>query len=331
MRTSAPAALNPMSQPNDPGEAVRYLSIDTELAGQRVDNFLIARLKGVPRSRVYRLLRTGEVRVNKGRIRPDYRLVTGDVVRIPPMRQGAAEGATPTVGANQLTRLQGTVIYEDADLLVIDKPAGIAVHGGSGLSYGVIEALRMLYPLAPSLELVHRLDRDTSGCLLVSKRRSTLRTLHELMRRGGVEKRYLALLAGQVPWHERRVDAPLRKNVLRSGEREVRVDPEGNPSLTLFRCVQRFEQATLVEAALITGRTHQIRVHAAHLGHPVLGDTKYGDAEANRGMRLLGLRRLFLHAAALSFPRPGHPGPFRISAPLPQELQAVLDAMTPRK
>lgn len=331
MCVSASTSRNPMSRPSDPSETVRYITIDSELAGQRVDNFLIASLKGVPRSRLYRLLRKGEVRVNKGRVKPDYHLAAGDVVRIPPMRQGDSDRVTPAVGSSQLGRLQATIIYEDADLLVVNKPAGLAVHGGSGLSYGAIEALRVLYPLERSLELVHRLDKDTSGCLLISKRRSILRALHELMRRGEVEKRYLALLAGRVPWKERRVNAPLRKNVLRSGEREVRVDPAGSPSLTLFRCVKRFEQATLVEATLLTGRTHQIRVHAAHVGHPVLGDTKYGDTEANQRMRLFGLKRLFLHATALSFPRPGQGGTFRISALLPEELKAIVDALTPTK
>ncbi len=307
------------------GPAV-LLIVDEGSAEQRIDNFLLARLKGVPRSRIYRLLRTGEVRVNKGRVRPEYRLVSGDQVRIPPLRRGAEEEA-PALGPQQLQRLREAILFEDAELLLIDKPAGMAVHGGSGLSHGMIEALRQIYPPPLALELVHRLDRDTSGCLLIAKRRSALRAVHELLRKGSVEKRYLALVSGRVDWAERRVDVPLRKNLLRGGEREVRVDPSGSPSVTLFRRVRAFPQATLVEARLLTGRTHQIRVHAAHLGHPILGDDKYGDPEANRTLRALGLRRLFLHASALSFPRGGGAEPFRGSSPLPEELERVLERL----
>lgn len=312
-------------------EGARAVTVDPESAGQRIDNFLLSLLKGVPRSRVYRLLRTGEVRINKGRTRPDYRLAAGDVVRIPPVRTGDAGSPLSEVGLDQLARLRHAIVYEGPDLLVIDKPAGLAVHGGSGLRYGAIEALRQIYPEVRSLELVHRLDRDTSGCLLVSKRRSTLRALHELMRAGKVDKRYLALLAGRVSWQHWREDAPLRKNVLRSGEREVRVDADGNRSLTLFRRIQCYDRATLVEVTLVTGRTHQIRVHAAHIGHPVLGDTKYGDPDANKAMRALGLRRLFLHANALSFRLEGETESFQVRCTLPVELRKVVEKLQATK
>lgn len=321
----------PHSSPPEPEPqgvvAAYHLSVDAGLADQRIDNFLLARLKGLPRSRIYRLLRTGEVRVNKGRVRPDYRLAAGDQVRIPPLRRSRDADVRQGVDPHQLRRLQDAILFEDVELLLIDKPAGMAVHGGSGLSHGVIEVLRQLYPPPAALELVHRLDRDTSGCLLVSKRRSALRVLHSLLRGGAVDKRYLALVRGRIDWVEHRVSAPLRKNLLRGGEREVRVDPAGSPSVTLFRRVRTFSQATLLEARLLTGRTHQIRVHAAHLGHPILGDDKYGDPEANRGLRPLGLRRLFLHASALSFPRGECAEPFQGRAPLPEELQQVLERL----
>jgi len=326
MRAAAPPRATSSPCLPEPGDRVCYVAIDSELAEQRIDNFLLSRLKGVPRSRVYRLLRTGEVRVNKGRVKPDYRLAAGDEVRIPPVRRGSDEAAGAVIGPRPLHQLEGAILYQDDDLLLIDKPAGMAVHGGSGVSFGVIEALRQLYPMQ-ALELVHRLDRDTSGCLLVSKCRSGLRRLHELMRAGTVEKRYLALLKGPIDWDRQRVNAALRKNLLRSGEREVRVDPEGSPSVTLFRRIQVFTTATLVEARLLTGRTHQIRVHAAHLGHPILGDEKYGDPVANREMRRFGLRRLFLHASTLSFPLSGQGKGFEMTAPLPAELQFVLERL----
>jgi 23S rRNA pseudouridine955/2504/2580 synthase len=251
-------------------------------------------------------------------------------VRIPPLRLPRPEAAVRAPDP-WLARIDGSVLFEDERLLIVDKPAGLAVHGGSGLSFGLIEALRQLRPGA-ELELVHRLDRDTSGCLAVSKRRSTLRNLHALIREGGMEKRYLALILGDLPRPELEVDAPLTKNVLKGGERLVQVDRvEGKPARTRFRRVRRlsFEGrgATLVEALLVTGRTHQIRVHAAHLGTPLAGDPKYGDFEANRRLKSVGLERLFLHACALGFRADYMSAPLRIEAPLPQGLVDVLDAL----
>jgi 23S rRNA pseudouridine955/2504/2580 synthase len=292
-------------------------------AGQRIDNFLMRRLKGVPRSVIYRILRRGEVRVNARRIGPDYRLVAGDQVRVPPVR-AAAERPVPQPGAGLAATLAASILYEDDRLLVVNKPAGLAVHGGSGVSYGVIEALRALRPGERELELVHRLDRDTSGCLMLAKRRSLLRLLHGLQRDDRIEKRYLALLAGRWRRGAARVDAPLRKSVLHGGERMVKVAADGKEAVTELRVVQRFTDSTLVEAVLVTGRTHQIRVHAAHLGTPILGDAKYGDPEANRHYRQLGLRRLFLHAATLVIRWPGDEPPLRVDAPLDPELSRFL-------
>ncbi len=316
----------PLSDPTERPKAVELLRVDPEFAGQRIDNFLMARVKGVPRSHLYRVLRRGEVRVNKGRIKPDYRLQAGDLVRIPPLRQ--AETAEPGQAPAAVVRgLAEAVLYEDDRLLVVDKPAGLAVHGGSGLSFGLIETLRRERPDSP-LELVHRLDRDTSGCLILAKRRSTLRDLHESLRESAMDKRYLALLAGTLPKAETLVDAPLLKNTLRSGERVVRVDAaEGKAARTIFKRLRQFGGLTLVEVRLLTGRTHQIRVHAAHLGAPVAGDDKYGDAEANRRLRALGLKRLFLHAAALTFQADYMPKPLRVEAPLPAALEAVIRAL----
>jgi 23S rRNA pseudouridine955/2504/2580 synthase len=305
--------------------AVQWLDISNEQAGQRIDNFLLRVLKGVPKSRIYRLLRKGEVRVNKGRIGPEYRLASGDQVRIPPVRVAPTGAAVPPGGV--LQRLAAAVIYEDERLLVLDKPCGMAVHGGSGLDYGVIEGLRALRPQAPFLELVHRLDRETSGCLMVAKKRSELRTLHELLRRGGVHKRYLLLTMGdwqRGPWQ---VDAPLKKNQLSSGERIVRVDSLGKPALTRFRCLQAYPGTSLMEADLETGRTHQIRVHAAHTGYPLAGDDKYGNPEFNRRLRKLGLKRLFLHAHYLAFRDPDRDRSIAVSAPLGEDLRAFIQQL----
>lgn len=293
--------------------------------GQRIDNFLLRELKGVPRTLIYRLLRKGQVRVNKGRVKPNRKLSPGDVVRIPPVRLPTREEAGKP-GILLLELLDKSIIYEDELLLIINKPSGLAVHGGSGISFGVIEILRALRPEAKFLELAHRLDRDTSGCLLVAKKRSALRILQDLQREGKVNKRYLALLKGHWRRGKEDVRVPLKKNILQSGERRVKVDPEGKDSRTIFRVKQGYAQATLVEAELKTGRTHQIRVHAAWLNSPILGDTKYGDEMANKSARSLGLKRLFLHAATLRFPWPGR-ADYEIEAPLPGELAVVLERL----
>ncbi|MCF8017097.1 MAG: RluA family pseudouridine synthase [Chromatiaceae bacterium] len=305
---------------------VRWVEVSPDIAGQRIDNFLLAQLKGVPRSLVYRLLRRGEVRVNKGRARPSQRLEAGDQVRLPPLRL-PAQGEFIAPSTQLRERLDEALLYEDERLLVLNKPAGLAVHGGSGINLGVIETLRAMRPGA-ELELVHRLDRDTSGCLLISKRRSALRRLHAQLRDGEVDKRYLALLCGPFSRPEIEVAVALRTNRVRGGERVVRVDPEeGKPSRTWFRVRPRLGPFTLVEAELDTGRTHQIRVHAAHLGAAVAGDPKYGDPADNERLKAFGLKRLFLHAAALSF-RSQEDGPLvHVTAPLPERLEAVLSRL----
>lgn len=317
-----------MSEADNAAPRVRFLEVDEAGAGQRIDNFLLRHLKGVPRTMIYKLLRRGEVRVNKGRAKPSLRLELGDQVRIPPVRVAIREeGEKPA--KHILEKIDKSIIYEDDLLLVLNKPSGLAVHGGSGLSYGVIEALRALRPNQAGLELVHRLDRDTSGCLMVAKRRSALRDLQELQRQNQIQKRYWALLAGSWRRGRETVEAPLRKNTLSGGERIVRVDPQGKPARTRFERLQRFPDSTLVQAELDTGRTHQIRVHAAYLGTPILGDTKYGDAEANRRYRERGLKRLFLHARSLAFRWPSGER-FQIEAPLPEELESLLERLPKR-
>lgn len=304
---------------------VQQLEVTAAEAGQRLDNFVLKRLGDVPRSRVYRVIRKGEVRVNGRRAGPETRLKAQDRIRLPPVRTlPPAEPGRPA--PDLLARIQAAVIYEDKRLLVLDKPAGVAVHGGSGVSSGVIEALRALRP-QESLELVHRLDRDTSGCLLVARDSATLRVLHALLRENGFEKRYLALLRGRWELGEKRIDVPLRTDTRVGGERTVRADASGKPSTSRFRPVQFFGRvATLVEVELDTGRTHQIRVHAAHAGHPVAGDAKYGDAAFNRELRAAGLTRMFLHASSLSFTWP-QGGQFSVNAPLSPELAAVLEQL----
>jgi 23S rRNA pseudouridine955/2504/2580 synthase len=305
--------------------AVRWMDISAEQAGQRIDNYLLRILKGVPKSRIYRLLRKGEVRVNKGRIRPEYRLQSGDQVRIPPVRVATSGASEP--GRQASATLADSILYEDDRLLVLNKPAGMAVHGGSGLGYGVIEALRALRPKAPYLELVHRLDRATSGCLMVAKRRSELRMLHDLLRNGGVEKRYLLLAQGDWSQGPFRIDAALRKNQVRGGERIVRVDPEGKTALTKFRFLEAYPGASLMEAELKTGRTHQIRVHAAHAGHPLAGDEKYGAEAFNRCMRGLGLKRMFLHAHYVAFEDRERERSIEVSAPLGADLRKLVQQL----
>lgn len=304
--------------------SVQIVAISAEEAGQRIDNFLRTQLKGVPKSMIYRILRKGEVRVNKKRIKPEYKLQAGDEVRIPPVRVAEREEAAVSPKLERVASLTAAILYEDEYILVLNKPSGTAVHGGSGLSFGVIEGLRALRPEARFLELVHRLDRDTSGVLLVAKKRSALRSLHEQLREKGMQKDYLALVRGQWPSHVKAVQAPLLKNILQSGERIVRVSSEGKPSETRFKVEERYAFATLVKASPITGRTHQIRVHTLHAGHPIAFDDRYGEREFDKQLSATGLRRLFLHAAALSFTHPHSGDRMRIEAPLDDELKQCL-------
>lgn len=309
---------------NDNRPAVAMVTVTEDQHGQRLDNFLMTRLKGVPKSAIYRMIRKGEVRVNKGRIKPEYKLQMSDVVRVPPAHTKAPSEETLFVGDSLKSLLEAAILYEDDGLIVINKPSGLAVHGGSGVSLGVIEALRLMRPQQRFLELVHRLDRDTSGCLMVAKKRSVLKKLHEDLRDGNrMQKTYLALLWGRWNGLEHRVEAPLRKFHLPSGERVVRVSTDGKPSLTLFRQVELYENATLVEAKPITGRTHQIRVHAQHSGHAIAGDDKYLHREQSAYFEDKGLKRLFLHASRLELEdAAGKRHVFE--APLPKDLKNFL-------
>lgn len=287
------------ASPAPPG--VRHLQITADHAGQRLDNFLLRELKGAPKSLIYRIVRSGEVRLNGGRVQPDRRLAAGDMLRIPPVRLGEREERPLRVPPGLAERLREAVLYEDREVLVLDKPAGLAVHKGSGLDYGVIELLRALRPDELFLELAHRLDRETSGCLALAKTPAALRAIQEALRTGRVEKRYLALVRGYWNHGPREVNQPLRRNVLRGGERMVEVLDDGKPARTQFQPVSLHKPASLLEASIATGRTHQIRVHAAYVGHPLAGDEKYGDADFNRLMaEHYGLRRLFLHAHSLN-------------------------------
>lgn len=297
------------------------------MAGQRLDNYLLGALKGVPRSHVYRLIRSGQVRVNSGRVTPKHRLKAGDRVRVPPVAMRAPAPSSP---GPSLDWLAERIVFEDQRLLVLDKPAGLAVHGGTGVALGCIEALRALRPEIKELELVHRIDRATSGCLLVAKRRSALRTLHALLRDGEVEKRYLTLVRGR--WREpvAEVSAPLVTK-RGAGESRVRVATGGKAASSSFRLLETVgHAASLLEVSIATGRTHQIRVHAAHLGHPVAGDDRYGDREFNDSLRRFGLRRMFLHSHSVAFVWPESGEEFSISVPLPGELEAVLTALRAR-
>ena len=303
-----------------------------EEAGQRLDKALARLLPQVPRTRIFRLIRKGEVRVNGRRARPEQRLAAGDRLRVPPVHERSASaeerstGVAPRVPEELVARVRAAIVHEDERVLALDKPAGLAVHGGSGLSFGIIEALRAARP-HESLELAHRLDRDTSGILLVARRPAALRTLHELLREGQVHKSYLVLVIGRWQLGRKLVDVPLLTDVRSGGERTVRVGAGGKNARTQFRLVQHFgSRASLLEATLETGRTHQIRVHAAHCGHPVAGDAKYGDAAANEALRAVGLKRMFLHAHSISLDWPAG-GQLSVSAPLPPELARVLDAL----
>lgn len=305
--------------------AVTQFEVTERNAGQRIDNFLLTLFKGVPRSRIYRLVRKGEVRVNNKRVRPEYRLCAGDRLRLPPVR-AAAEPAQIRVPRSLHDELAGRVLAQGAGWTVLDKPSGIAVHGGSGLHLGVIEAARKIWP-DERLDLVHRLDRDTSGCLLIATSRTALVALQTQLREGSMEKKYLVLVKGRWPRELREVNAPLRKNTLASGERVVRADAAGKAAITHFRVERYLAGHTLLEARLDTGRTHQIRVHCQLVGHPVVGDAKYGDAGINREVRQLGLKRLFLHAVELQFDDLAGER-MRCRAPLPADLELLLNRLS---
>lgn len=302
-------------------ESVNWAEIGEYSAGQRIDNFLTRHLKGVPKSHIYRILRSGEVRVNKKRVDQTYRLEQGDIIRIPPVRLGPKREPAHVPG------MEFPVIYEDDALLVVNKPAGVAVHGGSGVSFGVIEQLRAARPRAKFLELVHRLDRETSGLLILAKKRSALTALHAQMREGGADKRYLVLVLGQWKNAKQHVKLPLYKFTRPDGERRVRVSEDGQASHTVFALQQSWADFTLLEAQLKTGRTHQIRVHLSHLGFPIAGDDKYGDFARNKELAKRGLKRMFLHAHAIGFDHPLSGEPLRLMAPLPPELQAFIDKL----
>ena len=308
-------------------DVVRHVAIDESAAGQRVDNFLLRVLKGVPKSHVYRILRSGEVRVNRRRVRPDVRLAAGDDLRIPPVRLGAAEGV-----ARRAPPAVPPILYEDEALIALDKPAGLAVHGGSGVAFGAIEQLRAARPDAPFLELAHRLDRDTSGVLLMAKKRAALLALHASFRDGRVDKRYLVLVKGR--WRDavRKVELPLTKFVTGAGERRVRIERDGGKAArTVFHRRRVWADAdpplALLEAELHTGRTHQIRVHLSHLGFPLAGDAKYGDFAWNKALAKQGLRRMFLHAWRLGIDHPLEPRRLELESPLPADLSSFLAAL----
>ena len=310
---------------------VQFVTIDGDEAGQRIDNFLLARLKGVPKSMIYRIIRKGEVRVNKGRIKPEYKINAGDSIRIPPVRVSEKEEIAVSPKLDKVSALADCILYEDDHLMLINKPSGTAVHGGSGLSFGVIEGLRVLRPEARFLELVHRLDRDTSGVLLIAKKRSALRALHEQLRLKQMQKDYLALVRGQWQSHTKVVQAPLLKNILQSGERVVKVSNEGKPSETRFKVEERFEFATLVKASPVTGRTHQIRVHTLHAGHPIAFDDRYGDRDFDSQLVGTKLKRLFLHASSLTFTHPSTGEQMRIEAPMDNQLRHCLQVLRSQK
>jgi len=324
-----PAAPAPVSATPTPAiatvrDAVTLQVVDEGSSGQRIDNFLARILKGVPRSHIYRIVRSGEVRVDGGRVRPEHKLAAGQTVRVPPVRTAQREDASPA------TARDFPVLFEDAHLLIVDKPCGVAVHGGSGISHGLIEQVRAARPELRDLELVHRLDRETSGILLLAKKRSALRRLHDELRDGATDKHYFALVSGKWRDDKRAVKAPLLKYVTAGGERRVSVSKDGQPSETVFRLLRRWPQACLLDCELLTGRTHQIRVHLHHTGHPIAGDDKYGDYDWNHELARMGLKRMFLHAAHMTFTHPATGETMTVEAPLPPALAAFverLDAM----
>jgi 23S rRNA pseudouridine955/2504/2580 synthase len=315
-----------MSETAQPSHSkVRYIQVNEQHSGQRIDNFLRTQLKGLPKGVIYKLLRTGQVRVNKRRIKAEYRVQNGDEIRIPPLKNAQAEGEVQ-VPPGLLADLGSWIIYEDEWLLALNKPAGLAVHRGSGVSFGAIDVLRQARPNAPFMELVHRLDRETSGCLLIAKQRDTLMELHDLIRDHKINKLYLALVAGRWKGGERMIETSLQLEK-QEGHRKVRVEEEGRLAISRFKPLKRYDSATLMEVEIKTGRTHQIRVQAAHLNHPILGDRKYGDYGLNRDWKKKGLHRMFLHAHRLSFQMPVSGRKYSFEAPLDTELETLLSEL----
>lgn len=308
-------------------ESSNLINVTENYANQRIDNFLLRELKNLPKSHIYKILRSGEVRVNGKRVKASHRLCLSDVIRLPPLvRQPVTKPIS--LPKNFATDLLKRIIYEDDALLVLNKPAGMASHGGSGLSFGVIEAMRIIRPDVKNLELVHRLDKDTSGLILLAKKRSMLRTLHTYLREGGLTKTYVLLVKGKWPYGKKAVNVGLLKNRLPSGERVVKVSNTGKDSLTVFRPIDVFAAVSFLEAQLFTGKTHQIRVHAAHVGYPIVGDDKYGDHEFNKEMAKLGVKRLLLHAAKVQFKLPDSGQEVMFTAPLAKDMEDVLSRIT---
>ena len=312
-----------MSASNSPKEKVQFVEITRDNDGQRVDNFLLSKLKGVPKSRIYKILRSGEVRVNKGRVKPSTRLSINDVIRIPPVR--LAEKHSADISEKLIQLIDDNVLFENKDIIVINKPAGLAVHAGSNIAFGVIDILRADRFKDQFIELAHRLDRQTSGCLALAKSREALTQLNALMTSDKeVSKQYLSLTFGHWPEHENIIDAPLSKNELKGGERMVTVNPAGKNAISIFTVTEAFKNCSLTEIKLLTGRTHQIRAHASSEGHPIAGDSKYGDKEFNKAMKKTGLKRMFLHARQLEF---NLNGPINVTAPLDENLQQVIETL----
>ena len=305
---------------------VSFVTVDEDHIDQRIDNFLFRELKGVPKSRIYKLIRIGEIRVNKKRIRPNTKLLAGDIIRIAPIRTAHREAHAHNWD-NRTHSIKLSILHEDDDLIVLDKKSGLATHGGSGISQGAIELLRQDRPKSKFLELVHRLDKDTSGCLMIAKKRSVLLALQRAMITNNISKTYELLVKERWPVSQKKISASLLKNQLKSGQRVVVVDPKGKHSVTNFQILRLFKTSTLLQALIVTGRTHQIRVHCQSAGQPIAGDQRYGDKEYNSQLRPLGLRRLFLHASSLSFNHPITGEFFTVKAPLPTTLQKVLDRL----
>ncbi len=306
-------------------EQVRYIEVDDNVEGQRLDNFLMTKLKGVPKGHIYKIIRRGEVRVNKGRVKNVYRLKLNDKVRIPPVKLDEKDDSAPANGV--VRRMEERILFEDDDLLLLNKPSGVAVHGGTANSHGVIETLRFLRPNERYLELVHRLDKATSGCLLIAKNRKLLNGLQTLLRNRTIKKTYTALVCGLIHQQAINVNAPLQKRTLDSGEHRVQVHPEGKKSETLFEKIRQYKGATLVSVSPKTGRTHQIRVHAKHLGHPIAGDERYSTTSQYKNYKKLGLKRLFLHASKLNFIHPLTEKKVNFEAPLDEELTTFLEQL----